>query len=247
MRFELLPIIDIMLEIYQKPRDFDRFQDYLKLLQGNTKGDLVLPIGGFNPMAKEHILQKLMELKELEIESIIQNAIDELNILFKNDKNTTVFKVAFNLSDDFGGGWTNRYTTDFDSKFKINALVERRFCIPIFWTSETFTPDLIKERILEYAFRYYYWLAHPKPNTLREHIEQEIFVSKNIPQVPPSVNLPQLESFYLKNKETDNYNIIFNFLYGDIAAQSLAFPTYGIDDDWAGFKFAKAKAFQLKK
>ncbi len=236
-----------MLELYQKPRDFDRFQDYLKLLQGTIKGDLVLPIGGFNPMAKEYVLQKLMELKELEIESIIQNAIDELNILFKNDKNTTVFKMAFNLSDDFGGGWTNRFTADFDSKFKINALIERGFCVLLFWTSELFTPNLIKERVLEYAFRYYYWLTHPKPNTLKEHIEQEIFVAKNTVVIPPSVTSPHLESFYLKNEQTDNYNIIFNFLYGDIASKSLAFPTYGIEEDWAGFKFAQSRAFQLKK
>lgn len=236
-----------MLELYQKPRDFDRFQDYLKLLQGNTKGDLVLPVGDFNPMAKEHVLQKLTELKELEIESIIQNAIDELNVLFKNDKNTTVFKVAFNLSDDFGGGWTNRFTADFDSKFKINALMERGFCVPLFWTSELFTPNLIMQRVLEYAFRYYYWLVHPQPNTLKEHIEQEIFVAKRTAAIPPSVNSPELESFYFKNEQTDNYNIIFNFLYGDIASQSLAFPTYGVEEDWAGFKFAQSRSFQLKK
>ena len=56
MSFELLPIIDKMLDFYQNPRNSDRFQVYLKMLQGDTKGDLVLPIGGFNPMAKEHIL-----------------------------------------------------------------------------------------------------------------------------------------------------------------------------------------------
>ena len=50
MTAELLPIIETMLDFYQKPRAPERFHAYLQLLQGNTKNDLVLPIGGFNPM-----------------------------------------------------------------------------------------------------------------------------------------------------------------------------------------------------
>ena len=79
MSFELLPIIDKMLDFYQNPRNSDRFQVYLKMLQGDTKGDLVLPIGGFNPMAKEHILEKLEELKALNTEGVMQKVIVDFN------------------------------------------------------------------------------------------------------------------------------------------------------------------------
>ena len=68
MQFELLPVIDIMLDLYEKPRTAERFQEYLEVLQGGTKGDLVIPIGNFNPMAKEQALQKLIELKTLHAE-----------------------------------------------------------------------------------------------------------------------------------------------------------------------------------
>jgi hypothetical protein len=44
MHFELVPILDIMLDFYEKPRDLDRFQAYLSLLQGEIKGDLARPI-----------------------------------------------------------------------------------------------------------------------------------------------------------------------------------------------------------
>ena len=111
MTFEPLPIIEKMLELYQKPRNFDRFQNYLSLLQGETKGDLAVPIGGFNPMAKEHVLEKLAQLKALNAEQIIENTIFELNkseILRGYDE--AVFKVSLTLSDDLKGGWTNHYT-----------------------------------------------------------------------------------------------------------------------------------------
>ncbi len=91
----------------KKPRTLERFQEYLKTLQGDTKGDLVMPISGFNPMAKEHILQKLTELKTLNAEEIIHETLFELNNKLTHQPNDKIFKVALNLADDFKGGWTN--------------------------------------------------------------------------------------------------------------------------------------------
>ena len=103
MTFELLPIIDKMLELYQKSRNFDRFQDYLNLLQGETKGDLAIPISGFNPMAKEHVLDKLMELKDLCAEQIIAETILELNKTIIKEGSSDIFKISLTLADDLKG------------------------------------------------------------------------------------------------------------------------------------------------
>ncbi len=65
MIFQLLPVLDTMLSFYEKPLNSTRFQAYLQLLQGDTKSDLVFPIGGFNPMAKTHILLIINYLKKL--------------------------------------------------------------------------------------------------------------------------------------------------------------------------------------
>lgn len=242
MTFELLPIIDKMLEIYQKTRNFDRFQDYLTLLQGETKGDLAVPLGGFNPMAKEHVVEKLTELKDMDAEKIMEETITELNKQniqrgYPND----VFKISLTLSDDLKGGWTNRFTTDYDSKFKLNALINRHFCTPVFWTSENYDPILIRERTLEYAFRTIYWLLKPKPKTLKDHVEQEVFVAKQIKyqSEKETCNMSLLNNFYKKHKETDDYLIIFNFFYGDTASESLGFKTYDIGEEMAGFKYIR--------
>ena len=239
MNFELLPILDLMLDFYEKPRDFDRFQAYLSLLQGDTKGDLTLPIGGFNPMAKPHVLDKLRELKALEVEKIMT---ETLAAAFPKQKNAPVFKVALTLADDAQGGWTNRFTTDFDSKFKINALVNRQFCTPVFWTSDDYSTTVIQETTMEYAFRTVYWHnKKTRPQTLKGHLEQEQFVAKNVAHKSPKpdCDVPSLRRFYETYADSDDYALIFNFFYGDAASESLGFKTFGTKNAMTGFNFSR--------
>jgi len=241
MQFQLLPTLDIMLELYQKPRDFDRFKNYLRLLQGDTQHDVELPITGFNPMAKEHLIPKLRELKTLKAEELAQNLLLELNKKLQNVENELVFKVSLNLSDDVKGGWTNRFTSDFDNKFKLNAWIKRAFCTPIFWTSEEFTEKMVQERILSYCYRTLYRILNPhyKPITLAEHLAQEIFVCENVKiNAKPLLNLAEMERFYKKYQKSEDFHLIFNFFYGDAASEQLGFKTFGISEPFAGFYFA---------
>jgi hypothetical protein len=228
IQFELLPIIDIMVNLYEQSRDVTRFQTYLKLLQGDKKGDLTLPISGFNPMAKPHLLEKLSELKDIQAETIIEKTLCDLNQHFKTVKKSPVFKVALNVLDDGKGGWTNRFTSDYDSKFKMNALVKRQFCTPIFWSSESYSEVLVQQRTLESAFRTVYWLQNHKPITLKAHLEQEKWVAQQSALLfcrkgKPIFAKPDL---FTKYWESDSYAVIFNFLYGDEASESLGLPIF---------------------
>jgi len=242
MRFELLPLLDLVSDLYERPRSIARFNKYLELLQGSTKGDLHLPISGFNPMAKDHILQKVAELKALNAEYIVQEVLAQLNSRIRNQINNATYKVGLNLADDFLGGWTNRYTTDYDSKFRISAFVKRCFCVVYFWTSETFTHDVIETRTLEYVYRTIYRQTNPPPKTLEEHVAQERYVAKQIfskRDLGGLDDLDFLKTFYKEHKDTESYHLIFNFFYGDEASKSLAFPLYGIFEKMAGYKYAK--------
>lgn len=242
IRFSLLPLLDQMIALYEQPRNFERFEKYILLLQGDTKGDLAVPISGFNPMGKEHVLEGLKRLKDLGLEEIMAATLKTVRIPPLIPSSNREFKVAFNLSDDLMGGWTNRYTSDFDSKFKLNSLVNRNFCTPIFWTSESFTKDLIEERTQAAVFRTLYWLYHPKPKTLKEHLDQEVFVAQHT--ASNSIGKPErfesLIHFYQEYQHSENYPILFNFFYGDAAAASLGFPTYGHINVVTGFHFAAA-------
>lgn len=239
MQFELIPILSVMEELYETPRSPARFQEYLAKLQGGTKGDMALPIGGFNPMAKEHILEKIHELQALQAEELIREVLVELNAK-QQDQQTNTIKVVLNLADDLEGGWTNHYTTDFDSKFKINALVVRHFCTPYFWTSETYTAALIVKRTLEYAYRTIYWKENGRLQSLADHFAQEVFVQQQLASADTRIDtadLGEIEELYQTFQDSDDYSLLFNFFYGDEASASLGYASFGIGNQ-AGFKYA---------
>ncbi len=244
MKFQVIPVIDLMLELYQKPVAPARFQDYLTLLQGESKGDLVLPLGGFNPMAKEYAVSKLRELKALGAEAIASGVSEELNQILSHQDTDKTIGIAVTLSDDLKGGWTNRYTSDYDSKFKTNALLSRNFCTPIFWTGEAFSSAMIRQRILEYAWRTVYRQSQEAPVSLREHLEQEIFVARQAPDSTLAENGTNalVAQLYSRHMDSDDYHTVFNFLYGSKASASLEFPVRFELEDFAGYRYAAALA-----
>ncbi len=240
MQFQLRPILSEMKTLYSKPISANRFKEYLLKLQGTTKGDLILPIAGFNPMAKGHILQKIEELEHLEVESLMVEVIELFNSTLK-DKSHTTIEVVLNIADDLQGGWTNFYTSDFDSKFKINALIKRNFCTPYFWTSEAYTKEIVRLRTKEYLSRTLFRLQHSIPKTLEEHLEQEIFVAQNtVDKNREMENVPfsAIEAHYLQHQKSQEYDLIFNFFYGDAASENLGYKKHGTKHQ-SGFDYAK--------
>lgn len=240
MSFKLYPILNEMKALYKQARSPQRFKEYINKLQGESKGDMRIPISGFNPMAKYHILDKINELQVLGTEDIIQETIARLNqdLTLQIGQECT---IVLNIADDLKGGWTNFYTTDFDSKFKLNAFVSRGFCVPYFWTSENYTKDLIEQRVNEYALRFIYWLNHSKPQTLQDHFKQELYVTKLSKYSPVNTeeqDLKQISTFYEQHKLSEDYNIIFNFFYGDKGANSLGFKSLGLNG-MTGFEYAQ--------
>jgi len=240
MEFKIRPILSEMKALYQMPISEKRFQAYINKLKGQTKADLVLPIGGYNPMAKIHVLEKIIELENLGTEDIIEKSIQEINAKIQNIEGGT-FMVVLNLADDLKGAWTDRYTTDYESKFKINPLVNRNFCTPYFWTSEEFNEEIIVERTSNYLYRTIYWIENPKPITLEDHFLLESFLAKHSNLESSQVgteDIRYLNEFYNTHKLNDDYSLIFNFFYGDKASESLGYPSYGIGE-LNGFDLAR--------
>ncbi len=236
MKFKLVPVLNQMRSLYQLPRNKQRFDAYLHMLQGEDKEDLILPIAGYNPMGKEDVLLKVETLLGLGAEKIIEECTAFINANLKDDGE--IIDVVLNLADDVGGSWSNFCTTDFTSKFQIDALVKRRFCTPFLWTSEEHSPKLIEQRVLEYMYRTAYWLNNKKVITLEDHIKQEIYVRQNvdIPDVRYDIDQKAVEKFYLVHKSSEDYNLIFNFFYGDEASEALSYATYGLAKQ-SGFEY----------
>lgn len=243
MKFVFKPILSEIKELYEKPINQSRFVEYLDLLQGNSNGELALPIAGFNPMAKEHILQKIHELESFKAEEIIEDTIQSFNSDIKDSTQITITTVL-NLADDKKGKWTNFYSTDFESKFNIYGIVSRNFCVPYFYTSETFTEVSLRVTAREYLSRTLYRKTHPQPITLEDYLNQEVFVANMNIEGRKFINTDELEEIdvhYALNKLSEEYPLIFNFFYGDVGSQSLGYKEYGIKS-FTGFDYSQSIA-----
>ena len=239
MTFEIVHIIDKMEALYRIPRSKERFDIYLNMLQGGSGSDMILPIAGYNPMGNDFVLEKLIDLKKLDVENLISEELISLNRTLKSQDSTT-FQVVINLIDDVGGAWSEHCTTDYNSRFKLTPLLRRKFSTPIFWTSENFNKNLIVERTRRQVYDTVYNCKFGPPLTLKDHVQQELFVqneSININDVNELQDFEKLNRFYQKHLESKDYSLIFNFLYGDEASESLGYNNWGHKEN-ACFSYA---------
>lgn len=246
MSFEIVSILPKISQLYKLPNTKERFDKYLYMLQGGKKQDLVLPIAGFNPMGNKLVVDKLEQLVNLNAEDIAQHELFKINKTFTIKDDQTI-QVGINLVDDIGGAWSNYYTTDYTSKFEINSLLKRNFCAPYFWTSETISEAIIQRRIHEYVYRTLFWILNGKPETVKELMEQEVFVSTHANlQLNDFQNdikyddatYEGFEIFYKIHKDSTEYSLKFNLFYGDKASEELNYTCYGVNEI-NGFDYAR--------
>lgn len=251
--FRLLPILDEMLELYDMPRSPARFQAYLHKLQGSNGGDLKLPIGGYNPMGGAIAQSKVRELISLGAEKIASDIIDDINGEMAGQTKDS-FATVINVIDDVQGSWSHYHSTDFDQRFKLDALCERYFCTPYFFTGEQYNESLIRTRVMGQIHRSKHWLEHGAAKTLHQHIEQEVYVAKSVGELWKSDPLIEaeidadstrlvssedsrtIEGYLKEHALSENHSVIFNFLYGDKASQSLGYPCFGMSTSM-GFRY----------
>lgn len=241
MPFEFLPLLEQMKGFYELPRDRQRFDTYLDMLVGPNRKDIVLPIASFNPMGKDVVLDKIDELQDLEAESLMAAVVRKINLKPFGAFVPTI-TVALNLVDDIGGAWSNHSTTDYTSKFDNLGMLKRNFCLPYFWTSEEYSAEEIRRRTEEDLYRAIYGLTNGKPESLQQHLEQEVFVQEQtsvmVPDRMDESEAQEMERLLAQHgPETTDYNTIFNFFYGDAACEVLNYPCYGVSD-MAGFRYA---------
>jgi hypothetical protein len=55
MKLTFVPLLQTQRELYDLPRNMERFNAYLATMKDPTTGDLKLPLVAMNPMGKEHV------------------------------------------------------------------------------------------------------------------------------------------------------------------------------------------------
>lgn len=246
MHFNSISILETIKSLYKLPLS-KRFEQYLFLLQGDQKNKLILPISGFNPMAKEIAIAKLESLIALNAEAIAKEQIEHINKRFSLSGLPKI-DVGINLIDDIQGAWSNFYTTNFKSKFDFKGLYNQNFCCPFFWVSEDLNERIIQERIESYLLRSIYFHKNRPLDTLAELLMQEEFVWSNRQvqsSLKPDFDHKMVKRLFNEHKNDVTYAMKFNFFYGDEASKSLSYTTFGFPPN-AGFHYAKYLAEEKK-
>lgn len=241
MRLEYVPLLQTQHALYQLPRGFERFQEYLRTMIDTSTGDLKLPLAAMNPMGKEHVPAFIEQLLAMNTDTVAKDAIEQAGETLHNEPGA--YKVGLVVSDDLKGGWTNRYAAEFDYRFQPQAYYKRGWIVAILWTSEIYTPELICEEVLAGVFRAVYARHNGRAHTLREMLVQEGYAMRNA-----NATTPKLESedfVYTREvlapylERTDQPTIIAA-LFGDGAAQQLGYPPLGLSSR-AGLALALAE------
>ena len=235
MKVSYLPALRTLRELYQQPRDTQRFRNYVETLTGGGS-DIVLPIGVANPMAKEHALAKIDELLAMGAEEIGKAAADEAYARLAKVE-TVEIKASIVLADDIGGGWTNRHTTEAQVRFPSRGALKRPFATGLVWTSESPNTDQIRRELLAAIYRVAYQQRFGLPSTLASMLEQERLagVFAGATSSLSSDDLRRTRDVIRSLGDDPPYPATFAAMYGDAAAEELGYKPLGLPPR-AGFE-----------
>ncbi len=248
MKFEFVPILEKLRDLYTVPRGPERFQAYIDLTVGGAQrtADLALPpLVMANPMAKEPVLERVKSWIELGAEDAARAALQEAHTLLEMDFFSDPIKVGFTILDDRGGGWTNRTFTD-AARFKTaESLHKTHWLSLMLWSSETPALEDIRLLVLESVYRAVYATQHGDPQTLRHMMLQEGFAAHFAGQTLSSRShfdpeeLEYSRCVLAPHLEATAQPITFACMYGDDAARAIGYTPLGLSQN-AGFQVALA-------
>ncbi len=250
MKFELVPILEKLRDLYLIPRGPDRFQAYIDLATGGasaTKDIPYPPLITVNPMAKEHALEFVESWSSLAAEDVARTVLEEANLRLKSVKYSGTVKVGLSVLDDLMGGWTNRTFND-AARFKVGESLKKTgwVCVPV-WTNEIPKLEELRSVVLESACRAAFVVQHGDPKTLREMIAQEGTVAAFANRLLEfdAEELEYSRALIAPHLDSTHQPTVIACLYGDDAAKELGYLPLGLSKN-AGFQIALADALEVK-
>ncbi len=243
MRVQFVPLLQIQHDLYALPRGMGRFRQYLSVMIGGSEDDLdLMPLVVANPMAKDHVTARLDALLSLGADRLAAEAVAEA----ENDVGDVPgeFKASLVLADDVGGGWTNRYASEFGSRFQTGPSLKRGWVSGVLWSSEEPSEQRVRETTLAAIHRAAYILRHGPARTLREMLAQEGFAMNAAncrkPVLEPD-DLAYTREVIAPFLDAEDMRTCIECLYGDAAGKTLGFTPRGLSDR-AGLALALADA-----
>lgn len=238
MNITYRPLLPIQRGLQALPRDYARFEQYLRTILNEDRSDVeLIPLLAANPMAKEHVSTLLDEYLAMDADGIAQAAITEASIQLADEPGD--FRASVVLVDDLKGGWTNRYDYEYNQRYPGPG--HNRFWITgMLWSSEPASERAVREAILTALYRTAFVQRHGPARTLREMLVQEGHVMAMAGCEAPVLDEEDIE--YTREVlqpylETSDKRTMIECLFGDPAGATLGFAPRGLSH-WAGAALA---------
>ena len=245
VKLDYVPLLPMQRELQSLPRDYARFRQYLRMVM-NKDGTApeLLPLLLANPMAKDHVTVLLDALLALDADGLAARVASEA--LAELTEIPGDFNATLVVADDLMGGWTNRYSYEFDLRFKCGAYaplprwLKRYWVYGVLWTSEPASERAVREAILTAVYRTAYVYQHGNARTLREMRAQEGQVMARAGCTGPVLDAEDIA--YTREVldpflDADDMRTAIECLFGDAAGRTLGFTPRGLSP-WAGLALA---------
>jgi hypothetical protein len=236
---EYVPLLKVQRDLYDLPRGFERFREYLQTMTGGSD-ELKLPLVAMNPMGKDHLPPFLDHLLTIDADGVGARALAEAASALAGESGD--YRACLVVSDDLKGGWTNRSASEFSYRFEQRAMYRRAWLPALLWTSETYDVALVREEVLQCVYRVVHVQRHGAARTLGEMLAQESYVMRSTGSTSPRLDDDELsytrEVLREHMSATDRATLIAA-LFGDAAARELGYEPLGLSPR-AGLALAAA-------
>ena len=232
MKLEFVPLLQRQRDLYSISNGQERFRSYLETMLNIDASDVeFFPLVAMNPMGKEHIPAMLDTLLAMNAEAVATDAIAEVSDQFKEDPGT--FKLGLVVVDDLMGGWTDRYTCEFNTRFAVEQSLKRGWLSVFLWTSDVPSVQKVREETLTTVYRAAYIQRHGTANTLQEMLNQEGYAMAMADCQHPTLDVDDVaytRDVIAHHLSTQDYPTIIACLFGDRAAHSLGYTPQGLSE-----------------
>jgi len=245
MNVDYVPLLQTQRELQGLPRNYARFQQYLRTILSADRKRLELPpLGIMNPMGKDHVTVLLDQLLALHADDIAVHAVAEVSVELANEPGD--FKLGLVVADDLMGGWTNRYDWEFTLRFPSGPArpkprwLKDYWLTAVLWSSEPATERGVREAVLTTLHRAAYLQQHGSARTLQDMLIQEGRVMARAGCTSPVLDeedIAYTRAVLIPFLDAADKRTAIECLFGDAAGRTLGFTPRGLSP-WAGLALA---------
>lgn len=246
VKIQYVPLLPVQYGIQSLPRDYSRFQQYLRtVMNAAGTGPELIPLLLANPMGKAHVTVLLDALIALNADGVAAQTVVEASTELVNEPGD--FDAGMIVVDDLMGGWTNRYSAEITIRFQsgpppdiLPTWMTRRWLFGALWSSELATKQSIRETMLAAIFRMAYVQRNGLARTLRDKLLQEGQVMLAAGCTAPFLDEDDLNytrEVLIPYLEAEDMPTSISCLFGDVAGSTLGFTPLGLSP-WAGLALA---------